>query len=99
MTWWWLSFCDTDRPSGEQLIGIAIVRAPDFIFAVMAANRTGCNPGGEVMGLPVPSEFGDPPDEWNHKLITDKARVDALTQQWHGCECKTIAELEAEELS
>jgi hypothetical protein len=54
MKLWWLSFADGARPAGEQFLGAAIVPGEDIIAAVQAAHAAGCNPGGEVCGLPIP---------------------------------------------
>lgn len=50
MGYWWLSFCDTSKPAGEQFVGGCIVRAPGFAHAVQASRALGCNPGGEIQG-------------------------------------------------
>ena len=52
--WWWLSFADGNRPKGRQFLGVAIVQAYSFPIAVGVAHMLGINPGGEVMGYPVP---------------------------------------------
>lgn len=65
MTFWWLSFCDPNRPTGSQFLGVAIVEQPEGSnvgVAAMAAGLLGCNPGGEVLGYPwseceVPAKF------------------------------------------
>lgn len=95
-SWWWLSFCDASRPTGDHLLGVALVRGTCHADAVSRAWRTGCNPGGEAMGIPVPAESGDPPECWRHQLVRDKATIDRLTAEWVGGDCSTIAELEAE---
>jgi hypothetical protein len=51
---WWLSFCDTDKPPGEQFLGVALVEAPDYPSAIRRAWRTGCNPGGVIAGFDLP---------------------------------------------
>lgn len=48
---WWLSFCDTDRPSGQQFLGVCIVAGRDLEAAVRNAWVLGINPGGQVLGL------------------------------------------------
>lgn len=60
MTEWWLSFCDADRPKGEQFLGVAIVGpAGNIAEAAMQAHAHGCNPGGQVMGIELPDGPGD----------------------------------------
>lgn len=46
--WWWLSFCEVDRPKGEQFVGCAIVFADSPELAPLRAHHLGINPGGEV---------------------------------------------------
>lgn len=49
---WWLSFV-----GDEGFRGIAIVRGVgDIDEAIKAAWVAGCNPGGEVQGMPLPKE-------------------------------------------
>lgn len=98
--WQWLSFCDTDKPEGQRFIGVAIVRGWSVADAALMAHVLGCNPGGQVMAVPAPEHFGDPPIEWQNKLVTDKAEIERLTEQWCGDgRCSTIAEIEAEDAS
>lgn len=49
---WWLSFAD---PHGKNL-GVCVVDAEDIEQAAQVAWQYGCNPGGEVFGLPVPPD-------------------------------------------
>jgi hypothetical protein len=95
--WWWVSFADSKRPIGDQFLGVAIIKAPEPLIGAMSWSRE-CNPGGEMFYVQVPDEYGDPPEEWKNKLISDKARIDELTQQWHGCGCKTLAEFDEDGL-
>lgn len=50
---YWLSFCDDDKATGEKLLGVAIVEAPDTVAAVKLAHEKKCNPGGEVMAVGI----------------------------------------------
>lgn len=34
---WWVSFCDTSKPKGEQFVGVVVVRAADVTAAYLAA--------------------------------------------------------------
>jgi hypothetical protein len=56
-TYWYLSFADADRPEGDQFLGGCIVKAHSMKEAIKEAWRHGCNPGGEVVGHPVPPEL------------------------------------------
>lgn len=54
MTWVWLSFADPDKPKGTQFLGVAIVEGEDVVDGAAEAHRLGINPGGEVLGYPLP---------------------------------------------
>lgn len=59
---WWLSFCDADRPKGEQFLGVILVDAVDLVDAITQTHQAGCNPGGEVKAVPLPP-LEDVPEE------------------------------------
>lgn len=52
--WWWLSFADAHKPRGSQNLGCAVVQADSLVEAVQEAHLMGCNPGGQVLGQPMP---------------------------------------------
>lgn len=54
--YYWLSFCDTDKPAGKAFLGVAIVEADDLETAVSEAWDKEVNPGGEVLAMKLPSE-------------------------------------------
>jgi hypothetical protein len=83
MSWWWLSFCDGNKPAGSQFLGVAVVQIADggMIGAVRRAHQLGINPGGEVMGFEVRAGI-DPPVELREKLVADKAVIQELSDQW-----------------
>jgi hypothetical protein len=58
MKFWWLSFADPKRESGEQFLGAVISRAHSFPEAIQVAHVLGCNPGGECKGVEIPEEMG-----------------------------------------
>lgn len=74
----YLSFCDELRPKGSQFLGGAIVPGDDLISAVKMAHVLGCNPGGEVVGHPIPEDIDARiPDEYRARLLT-RAEIDTL---------------------
>ncbi len=77
---WWLSFCDPDRPEGNQFLGIAIVLADDFLSACFLARLTGCNPGGEVMGAPLPDSLEL--DRTNMHRLLSRAEAEEIDRGW-----------------
>lgn len=54
--WMWLSFADPHLDEGEQFLGVAIVPGANVVQAAVHASMLGCNPGGEVIGYPIPDE-------------------------------------------
>jgi hypothetical protein len=54
--WWWLSFCDPDRPEGQQFIGVAIVCGWTIQEAVTRSHLLKVNPGGEISFAQMPPE-------------------------------------------
>lgn len=52
--YWWLSFCDPDKPEGTQFLGAIIVKAHGITDAITKCNAMMINPGGEVKGMPIP---------------------------------------------
>lgn len=75
--WWWLSFCDTSKPAGQQFLGVAIVKAANHGAAVSAAWANDCNPGGQVMIIGPLDEKNMPDSEFRNRLLT-KAEAVAL---------------------
>lgn len=51
---WWLSFSDE-----QACLGVAIVDGDDVVEATMRAHMLGINPGGQVLGIPVPPDDPD----------------------------------------
>jgi hypothetical protein len=51
---WWLSFCDPDKPTGSQFIGVIVVKAHGLTDALTKCNAMMINPGGEVKGFEIP---------------------------------------------
>lgn len=78
-TWWWLSFCDGDKPEGSQFLGCAIVRGGNIGEAAFEAHRLSCNPGGEVAGMPFPDHVIMPEGATN-RLLT-RAEAEAIDDE------------------
>jgi hypothetical protein len=78
VTLYWLSFCDSDRPKGQQFLGACLVPAgetgdhkADLRIALQNAWLLGCNPGGEVRFQPVPATVESHiRDFWVGRLLT-----------------------------
>jgi hypothetical protein len=69
--WFYLSFAD------ETFRGGAIVQAPDDILAAtLESHRLGINPGGQVIGMPIPVGFLPGP-EYRERLLS-KADINAF---------------------
>ena len=74
----WLSFSDSSRPSGEQFVGVVIVRSVNFLGAIVRAHALGLNPGGEVAGYPMPRSV---PDEFVERLLSQE-QLEELERRW-----------------
>lgn len=64
MSLFYLSFCDVNKPKGQQFLGATIVAADDAMEAVAKSHRLGINPGGEVAIV----EF-EPDEETDHSMM------------------------------
>lgn len=72
--WWWLSFCDAAQPPGSRFSGVAVVMGSNILTATEEARKIGCNPGGEVQGLPFGNDEILPPERFRNRLLT-KAEI------------------------
>lgn len=70
--WWYLSF------AGEEgfLGGVVVGPAGGIAEAVQLARRRNCNPGGEVLGCPIPPTLV-PPERFRFRLM-DKEQVQEM---------------------
>lgn len=48
MSFYYLSFCDPNKPKGSQFLGACVVEAHDERGAYLRATALGINPGGEI---------------------------------------------------
>jgi hypothetical protein len=78
--YWWLSFCDPDLPRGQTFLGVCIVAGEGIGDAAREAHRLGCNPGGEVQGMPIPDYLNDHVAEYVGKLM-NREECDALDKK------------------
>jgi hypothetical protein len=77
--WWWLSFVDTTKsapraeqvPGGGGFLGIAIVEVKNIMDAAARAWDLGCNPGGEVQGIPLGYGIAKTSSRYIHRLLTN----------------------------
>lgn len=80
MARWWLSFCDPDRPEGEQFLGVCIVEAADITTCTKVAWALGINPGGETKMMKIVPEHAarlsfDLADYYDRLLPPEEARA------------------------
>jgi hypothetical protein len=69
MSYYWLSFCDANRPEGERFIGGCLVEADGVGEAVEESWRWRCNPGGEIAIVEIGA---------NHKQNVPRFRLNYL---------------------
>lgn len=86
--WWWLSFCDPGRPQGNRFLGCAIVASTDMTHAIITAHRLGINPGGEVVGAPVPDDVMVYVQGSRRNVLLTKAQTIALDTHIHAAKAK-----------
>lgn len=70
---WWLSFCDTDKPAGSQFLGACLIQAPTFVAATLRAHELQINPRGEVASMgPIPADglSDEYRSAWTNRLLT-----------------------------
>jgi hypothetical protein len=65
MRLYYLSFA-----SDTAFLGCVFVEGRELVDAVRAAHRLGINPGGEVLGAPVPEDMM-PPTSYRRRLLTE----------------------------
>lgn len=81
MSYWYLSFCDTDRPKGHKFLGGCFVEAQSAQEAIQAAWAHGCNPGGEVAMVQVPEEREAAIARWGTNRLLSKQELQMLDEQ------------------
>lgn len=64
----WISFCDIEKPKGQQFIGVVITMSKGIAHAIDKTHMLGINPGGEVMSYETDS--ADIAPEHFDKLLT-----------------------------
>lgn len=69
MSYFWMSFCDSEVEGPKQFLGCAIVHAPNFLSAVAEASLIGCNPGCEIQGVEIEADMPQPPAEFIGHLM------------------------------
>ena len=69
---WWMSFCDPNKPKGEQFLGVVITKATGLMHAHQRAWMLGINPGGEIRAQPVAGVA----DEYHDRLLS-RAELEA----------------------
>jgi hypothetical protein len=66
--WWWLSFCDSFKPEGQQFLGVAIVEGKTLRAAIETAEALGIHPGGRVAS--VACTLFVPAAAWRNRLLS-----------------------------
>ena len=84
MTYFYMSFCDPDKPKGSKFLGALVIQGSDFDQALKKSWRLDLNPGGEIMFFEVPKSFEHrvTPDLVN-RLLT-KEEVEEIDLRYTG---------------
>lgn len=78
----WLSFCDTDKPQGQQFLGVIITKALDFRQAVADTWLLQINPGGEVSMYDIPDEIPIRPQIFDKLLSRQELEKEGFQLHW-----------------
>jgi hypothetical protein len=72
MSFWWMSFCDPDRPEGDRFIGALVIRADNAHEMIDRSWALDLNPGGEIAFFEIPKQYEPriPPDWIETRLLT-----------------------------
>jgi hypothetical protein len=76
---WWLSFCDGDKPKGDQFLGVCLVEGNSLAEALAKAHTLDINPGGEVIGTFIPTSVAIPTKYIG--ILMDKRMIAALDKE------------------
>lgn len=78
--WWWLSFCDKDKPKGNQFLGVVVVRGATLRAAMKRAWDLKINPGGEVLASALSQAI--PSERWRERLLSAPECEAANAEKW-----------------
>lgn len=85
MTYWWMSFCDHDLPSGEKFLGALIVKADTVEEMVNRSWELGLNPGGEILFFAIIKEYEKRiPLDWIETKLITKEEAGEFEKRWKG---------------
>jgi hypothetical protein len=68
-----MSFCDIEKPAGSQFLGAIVTDGNNVVEGVKRAHELGINPGGQVLGIPVPEDKFVPEEFCNRLLTVEEA--------------------------
>ncbi len=80
--WWWLSFCDPDKPEGSQFLGACIVDGEDFSDALSVAWAAKCNPGGEIAFVQIGETIPEEAANWPKYTLLSRDQIKELETQY-----------------
>ena len=74
MGYYWMSFCDAEKPAGSMFLGALIIEAPNPLEAIERSWELELNPGGEILFHEIPEVYYEriPADWIETRLITRK---------------------------
>jgi hypothetical protein len=70
MKTFWMSFCDSDLPVGEQFLGVTIVDAHSAEDAIVKSHCINTNPGGQIQIQDITQFRGDINPDYKNRLLT-----------------------------
>ena len=83
MSYWWMSFCDPERPEGTRFLGALVIYACNETEAIEKSHLLKLNPGGEVMFFEIPRKYEYRiPIEWIDCKLLSREECDEFDKKW-----------------
>jgi hypothetical protein len=83
-SYWWMSFCNADKPKGERFLGGLIIKADSDLEAIKRSHFLELNPGGEVLFYKIPEQYHERiPMDWIETRLISKKECEDLERLYH----------------
>jgi hypothetical protein len=79
VTYFWMSFCDPEKPEGSRFLGALVIKADSDFEALARSWFLELNPGGEML-------FYEIPELYHERIPTDWIETRLITRK----ECETL---------
>jgi hypothetical protein len=83
MSYWWMSFCDPEKPKGQKFLGALVIRADDHFEMMKRSWMLELNPGGEVAFFEIPKQYEERiPHDWIETRLLTKNECEEFEHRW-----------------